>query len=85
MPQKNRQSLILLKSNIVQVSLLAFSYLLFAQLQVHFADTHPFLNYLWVPSGLALAMLLLCGVRVSVGVLVGVVLAAISMPHWLEC
>lgn len=83
MPQNYRQLLTLSKSNMIQVSLLAFAYLLFAQLQLHFADAHPFLNYWWVPSGFALAMLLLYDMRVCAGVLVGVVLAAITMPQLL--
>lgn len=83
MKQKSSLSSRLFQSNILHVSLLVLVYFLYAQLHMHFVDRYPFFNYLSLPSGFALAILLLCGMRVSLGLLIGVVLAAISMPQLL--
>ena len=53
------------------IAALALSYFLAAKLGLAFAAVHPSVTTAWMPSGIALAFLLLCGARIWPGVLIG--------------
>ena len=53
------------------IALLALSYFLTAKLGLAFAAVHPNVTTAWMPSGIALAFLLLRGARIWPGVMIG--------------